>query len=160
MPLSEDALKGVLASATDMVYLECLTISHDDFPDGPIRIVNDMQDLVRSSGTFLAFPFSVKAPAQSGDRSPSLDITADMVDQRIMLAVRGIVGKHSRASIVYEVVTASQPDVIEWGPIDFSLDTISTDGISSIKLRASFSLGLLNDAFPKLLFSPGNRGGL
>jgi len=160
MALSQEALQGALASATDVVYLECLTISHSEFADGPIKLVNDRQDLVRTSGTFLAFPFNVRPPAQSGDRSPSLEITADMVDQRILLGIRGIVGSRERGSITYEVVTAQQPNVLEWGPVEFALDTVSTDGVSKVKLKASFSLGLLGDAFPKVLFAPGNRGGL
>lgn len=160
MALSQEALQGILASATDVIYLECLTISHSDLPDGPIRLVNDRHDMIRTAGTFLAFPFQVRPPSQSNDRSPTLDITADMVDQRIMLGLRPLVGSRERALITYEVVTAGQPNTVEWGPVEFSLDTLSTDGVETIKLRASFSLGLMADAFPKLLFTPGNRGGV
>jgi len=159
MALSQQALQGILASATDVVYLECLTISHTNLP-ATIRLVNDIQDLVRTAGTFIAFPFQVKPPTQSSDRAPALDIVADMVDQRIMIGLRGLVGYRERATVTYEVVTHQQPNTVEWGPVEFTLDNISTDGIAKIKLRASFSIGLLNDAFPKALFSPGNKEGV
>jgi hypothetical protein len=159
MAISQDALQGMLASATSVVYLECITINHSTF-EAPIRLVNDRQECVRTSGTFLPFPFLVTPPAQTNDRAPALDITADMVDQRIMLGLRPLVGHRERATITYEVITAQHPNTVEWGPIEFSLDSVSTDGVATIKLRASFSLGLLGDAFPKLLFTPGNRGGL
>ncbi len=158
MSLSEDALKGVLASATNVVYLECLTITHSDFSDGPLRLVNDREDLTRTAGEFIAFPFQIQAPAQSADQAPGIHVTADMVDQRILHAVRSIAGVRERATFKYEVVTKGTPNTVEWGPIDFTLDEVSTDGLSTIGLRASLSMGVLNDAFPHMIFSPGNRG--
>lgn len=160
MALSQTALQGLLASATDVVYLECLTISHPQLPDGPIRLVNDKQNITRNAGEFVAFPFSVRPPAQAEDRAPTLEITADMVDQRIMTGLRSLVGHRTRATVEYEVITFAQPNTVEWGPVEFSLDTIATDGLATIKLRASFSMGLLSDAFPRQVFSPGNRSGL
>lgn len=158
MPLSQDALQGILASSTDIIYLECLTISHSQFTDGVLYLVNDRQDLVRSSATFIAFPFTVRAPVQGSGEAPELSISADMVDQRIIGAIRSIVGMRERAQITYEVVTKQAPDSVEWGPVEFTLDNISTDGVGTVSLTASFSLGLLNDAFPKQSFTPGNKG--
>ncbi len=160
MALSQQAVQGLLASATDVVYLECLTITHPNLPEGPIRLVNDRASVTRTAGLFMAFPFTVVPPAQDDDRAPTLEITADMVDQRIMVGLRGLVGDRTRATVTYEVITAGAPNTVEWGPVEFSLDTISTDGAATIKLRASFSMGLLNDAFPRQVFSPGNRSGL
>jgi len=160
MPLSQDALQGLLASSTNIVYLECLTISHSNFTDGTLRLVNDRVDLIRASGTFVAFPFTITPPAQDSTQVPVLEIQADMVDQRIIYAIREVIGKRERPVISYEIVTASAPDTIEWGPVEFQFDSASTDGASIVKIRASFALGLLEDAFPTKLFSPGNRSGV
>lgn len=160
MALSQQALQGALASATSVIYQECITIEHSKLAGGTIRLTNDRAPLTRASGTFLAFPFTVRPPAQSNDQAPTLEIIADMVDQRIMLALRALVGERERAVITYEVVTHAQPDVVEWGPVQFALDALTTDGVATIKLKASFSLGLLGDAFPKHIFAPGNRSGV
>lgn len=157
MALSQEALQSVLASNTDMVYLECLTISHSKFEGGVLRLVNDRVDLTRSAGEFLAFPFTVTPPAQDSSQAPMLEIVADMVDQRVLKAVRLVIGDRERPAIVYEVVTAQNPNTIEWGPMEFTFDSASTDGDTNLKIRASFSLGLMEDAFPTKLFSPGNR---
>lgn len=160
MALSQDALQGILASSTDIVYLECLTIAHSKFIDGTLRLVNDRVDLVRTAGTFIAFPFSVTPPAQDSKQSPFLEITADMVDQRIIQAIRMVIGQRERAQISYEIVTHQHPNTVEWGPVDFQFDSATTDGVSILKIKASFSLGLLEDAFPTKVFSPGNRNGV
>ena len=160
MALSQEALQGILASSTDIVYLECLTISHSKFAGGTLRLVNDRVDLVRTAGTFIAFPFEVTPPAQDSTQVPVLEIVADMVDQRIIQSVRQVVGDRERPLISYEVVTVQHPNIVEWGPIEFSFESASTDGLATIKIRASFSLGLMEDAFPTKLFSPGNRSGI
>jgi len=159
MPLSQSALQGILASATSVVYLECLTISHSEIVGGPIRIVNNGEDITRTAGVFMAFPFTVKPPAQAGDQSPTLEITVDVVDQRILMLLRALGGRREKALITYEVVTGASPNTIEWGPVTFQFDSMNSDGMTSMKIRASYSLSLLNDAFPTRLFSPGNRVG-
>jgi len=154
MPLSQGALQAVLSSATEKVFLECLTISHSDIDT--IRIVNDTQDLVRASGTFLRFPFQVSAATQVQDRPPAIDITGDAVDQRVVQALRELAGKRERAQVVYEVVLSDSPDTIEFGPVKFEFDSMTADSATQVKVRASFLKGALNDAFPSGQFAPSN----
>lgn len=154
MPLSQSALQGILASATEKVFLECITISHPDIDT--IRIVNDTQDLERSSGTFLRFPFKVSASTQVQDRPPSIDITGDAVDQRIVQGLRELAGKRQKAEIVYEIVLADTPDSIEFGPVKFEFDSMTADSATKVTVRASFLRGALNDAFPAGQFAPSN----
>ena len=154
MPLSQGALQAVLASATEKVFLECLTISHPDI--NTIRLVNDTQDLTRSAGTFFRFPFEVTASTQVQDRPPAIDIRADAVDQRIVQGLRELAGKRQRAQIVYEVVLADTPDSIEFGPVKFEFDAMSADSATRVTVKASFLRGALNDAFPSGQFAPSN----
>jgi len=154
MPLSQSALQAVLSSATEKVFLECLTISHPDIDT--IRLVNDTQDLTRAAGEFLRFPFEVTATTQAQDRPPSIDISGDAVDQRIVQALRELAGKRQRAQIVYEVVLADTPDAVEFGPVKFEFDSMSADSATRVTVRASFLKGALNDAFPSGQFAPSN----
>jgi len=154
MPLSQGALQAVLASATEKVFLECLTISHPDI--ATIRVVNDTQDLSRSAGMYLRFPFQVSAATQVQDRPPSIDITGDAVDQRIVQGLRQLAGKRQRAEIIYEVVLADTPDTVEFGPVRFEFDSMSADSATKVSVKASFLKGALNDAFPAGQFAPSN----
>lgn len=155
MALSQTALQALLASATKEVFLECLTFEHSEMTT--LRLVNDGVDLERSAGTFSRFPFMVKMPAQNTNSPPSIEIQADMVDQRVMLALRQLAGKRERVTITYEVVLAGTPNTIEYGPAEFELDSITTNAETSLSIQASFLAGSLNDAFPNLIFAPSNR---
>jgi len=156
MALSQGALQAVLASATEKVFLECLTITHSEIDT--IRLVNDSVDLERSLDTFKRFPFQVSAATQSQDRPPAINITADAVDQRLVLALRSLAGKREVANIRYEVVLSETPDIVEFGPVDFGFDSVSGDSATKINVRASFLKGALNDAFPSRQFAPSNAG--
>jgi hypothetical protein len=138
------------------VFLECLTITHSEI--NTIRLVNDTVDLQRSVEIFRRFPFQVSAATQSQDRPPAIDITADAVDQRLVLALRSLAGKREVANIRYEVVLSDTPEIVEFGPVDFSFDSVSGDSASRVSIRASFLKGALNDAFPSKQFAPSNAG--
>ena len=156
MPLSQAALQAVLSSATSKVFLETLKLTHSQM--STIRIVNDNQDLVRADGTYIQFPFSVVAPTQTDDRAPIIQFTATMVDQQIIQELRKLAGLREKAIITYEAVLADTPDVVEFGPVEFEFDSLSTNGLESITVEASFMRGLFDDAFPALQFAPNNVG--
>lgn len=155
--LSQGALQAVLASATDKVFLECITIMHSQI--NTVRIVNDSVDLTRSEGNYQRFPFRIRAATSSVDRPPSLEITADAVDQQIVFALRSLAGLREKATIRYEVVLADSPNQIEFGPVTFEFDSMRTDSATQVTVNASFLKGALNDAFPKGQFSPSNADG-
>jgi len=157
MALSQGALQAVLASATEKVFLECLTFTHSEI--SPVRIVNDSIDLARSEGNFMHFPFKVSASTQTNDRPPAINITADAVDQRIITSIRPLAGQREKVGIKYEVVLADTPDIVEFGPVNFILDSMSTDSATQVTVRASFLKGALNDSFPHKQFAPSNAAG-
>ena len=100
--------------------------------------------------------FEVTAPAQNPERPPQIQITAGAVDQRVVEAVRKLAGKREQAKINYEIVLASTPDTVEFGPVELDFDSANTDGLTSITIKASFLKGALNDMFPTPQFAPSN----
>lgn len=150
MTLSATGLQAALAQWTDEVFLECLTITHPDITT--IRVVNDRQDLTRSAGTFTAFPFRARLHARSEERIAEAEIVADNIDQRIVLALRGLT---DTAVVTYEVVLRDSPNTVEQGPFQFDVHGFSVDA-QTISLRVGFALGFLNEAFPKDWFAPSN----
>ena len=152
MTLSQSGLQAALASWSDEIFLECLTIEHPDISD--ILLVNDNQDLTRSAGTFIAFPFTARLHARADDRTIDAEIVCDNVDQRIVQALRGI---SNGATVTYEVVLRSTPNVVEQGPLLFKFDGMVAD-MATVSVRISYGLGFLNEAFPKDYFAPWNVG--
>jgi len=150
MALSSIGLRSALDQMTSQVWLECLTLTHASI--STLRLVNDKKDLVRSAGTYIAFPFEFQDFVRSDDQSVSATITVSNVDQRIVQALRSLVGK---PNIAYEVVLADTPNVIERGPMDFICQQF-TSNIKTITLTVAFKLNILNNAFPKDQFAPWN----
>jgi hypothetical protein len=153
--LTPDAVRAALAQTTDEVFLECLTIAHPSLSPS-IRLVNNTQDLSRSAGTFIAFPFSARLQPRSDDMDATAEIVADNVDQRIVAALRGL--SHG-ATVTYEVVLASAPNDVQQGPFEFEIQSFSAN-ISTVSLSISFALGFLNEAFTKDYFAPWNASSI
>lgn len=151
MPLSANGLKAALAEWTEEVFLECLTFTHADLST-PLRLVNDLRPLTRAAGVFQAIPFQVQLHVRSEDSLAEANIRVDNVDQALIRELRAIVG---RPEVMYEVVMASSPNVVEYGPMNFEVMGFSTD-LESVSLQIAFSLGLLGTAYPKGYFSPSN----
>lgn len=151
MTLSATALQSALAGWTDEIWLECLTFDHPSMNE-PIRVVNDKVFLERTAGTFFAFPFTFQDFIRGDSQSVEAQIVADSVDQRIILALRGIVGK---PTVTYEAVLRDTPNVVERGPMEFEVLAFSTN-LTTISLRVSFALSFLSEAMPKDYFAPWN----
>jgi hypothetical protein len=149
--LSAIALQSALAGWTDEIWLECITFDHASLAE-PIRLVNDKVDLERTAGTFIAFPFQFQDFVRGDGQSVEAQISADNVDQRILSALRGIVGK---PTVTYEVVLHGTPNTIERGPMEFEVLGFSTN-LTTVSLRVSFALSFLDSAFPKDWVAPWN----
>lgn len=152
MSLSQDGLQAALAGWTEQVFLECLTIEHASISD--ILLVNDKQDLTRSAGTFVAFPFRVRLHTRSEDRVAEAEVVCDNVDQRIVQNLRGLA---DGATLTYEVVLADSPNTVEQGPFEFEIKGFVADA-RSVALRIGFAMDFLNERFPKDHFAPWNTG--
>lgn len=156
MTLTAAAMKGVLSSATKINYLQLITITHSQI--GALRFVGDKKDLVRVSGQWKAFPLSVSGPNQDENSAPTIDVTIDIVDRQILLALRQTVGGREKVELTYEVVTAQEPDVTQWGPLTFEIGSVTNDGMARARISVATLFGALNDAFPHQQFGPGSSG--
>jgi hypothetical protein len=149
--LSNDALQSALSQWTDECWLECLTFEHSSL-SAPIRLVNDRQDLVRTPGTFTAFPFAVKLHERTEDGFGQAEIRADGVDQSLIDDLRSI--EHG-LTVTYELVLLSSPNTVEHGPIEFEVRSIVANA-GTISLLVAFALNMLGEAHPKDYFAPWN----
>ncbi len=150
-------LRAVLAQETEEVFLMCLTIQHPSFT-APYRLVTDMKPLVRAAGTFEPFAFTLTLPTQDDDSQAQVQMTIDNVDNRILQSVRNLPAGY-RPDLTVEVVTASEPDSLVAGPLDFKMLSISYDE-SSINATIGFEDDILNTAIPGDNYTPTNSPGL
>lgn len=153
--VSQSALQAALAEETDEVFLACLRISHPEMA-ADIRVVHDKQDLVRSDGTYIAFPFRLNLPTDTEDNIPKVSITIDNVDQQIIKELRKL---NSPPTVRLEVVLASSPNTVEVGPFDFELKNISYDAFT-ITGELGYKEDFLDEPFPKDTFNPNTARGM
>lgn len=151
--LSQDAMQALLAEHTDKVFLDCLTIDHPAFTGDPLRLVNDRQDLVRSAGTYRAFPFKVTPPEDADESMPEARIVADAVDRRIIQALRAL-PVDSPPTIILETVLAHQPDTVEYGPLPMTVESVALNSASIVELTVGFKRQFLTEPFPAGRMTP------
>lgn len=155
--ISPTQLRAMLAQETDEVFLMCLTISHPSFA-APYLLVTDMVPLVRASGTFEPFAFTLNLPNEDEDSIPQVQMVIDNVDNAILLAIRNLPAG-VRPNILLEVVTASEPDTLVAGPINFKMLSVDFDD-STITATIGFEDDVLNTVFPADSYTPTNSPGL
>lgn len=152
--VSPSALQAMLARETDEVFLVCMRVSHSSF--ATIRIVNNTENIVRSDGTYLAFPFSLVLPQDTEDAIPSVTVQFDNIDEMILDAIRTVSG---RPAVSFDVVLASSPNTVEAGPFNFSLLNAQYDR-KIVTCTLGFEEDILNQTVPKGQYTPSNSPGL
>lgn len=169
-PLSAAFKRALFEQETAELVLALLTIT-DVGLDGPLRFVNDVQDLdsreddplhpaapgVPRTGEirhFLGCPFQISLPDET-DRPPQALLVIDNVAQEIVAAVRSLA---EPPTITLEVVLASNPDLLEAGPFVLTLRAATYDAqVISGTLMFEDSI---NETFPQHTYTPGTTPAL
>lgn len=152
--LSTAARQAIFAQETDKALLMCLTIDHADLA-APIRVVNDGVDLVRSAGTFLAYPFRIDLPFDRDDELPRVVLSIDNVSREIAQTVRTL---QSPPSVLLEAVLSDLPNTVEVSLPDFTLKSATYDRLT-VEGELSFE-DILNEPFPGGTFLPAAFPGM
>ncbi len=148
--LSERVRRAAYGQETDEVFIPLLTINHPSLSN-PIRVSGDRVDTISRTDTYTAFPFDLPEPPDLTDEVASTTLTIDNVDQQIMLAIRGIA---DRPTLTLEVVLASDPDIVEIGPIEMEMVGIEAD---AFQIRAELRYDdPLEDQYPANSFNPND----
>lgn len=147
--ISAAALAAMFAQETTEQFLTCLTIDHADL-GAPFRLVDSTSNLVRTAGTFTAYPFLAQMPEDIDDRPPTVTITIDNVDRLLVPTIRSI---STALSVKLEIVLESAPNTVLMGPMDFVCRSIPYDA-ESVQLVLAFEHDVLNELFPSVTFTP------
>ena len=124
-PLSTTAIRALTAQETGEIFLSLITITHEDLA-APLYFVNNTENITSRGVEFLGWPFEIALPDEREDALPTVQIRIDNVDRRIMEGIRGLT---TAPTVLLEVVLASAPDVIEAGPINFTLRCVEYDAL-------------------------------
>ncbi len=89
-----------------------LEISHADLPQ-PIRVVNDNQDLIHLTNTFVAMAFNVRMPDDLEQGMPRAELSVDNIG-REMTQWLDASGGGKGALVRFIQVMRDVPDTIEW----------------------------------------------
>lgn len=106
-------LRGAMqAQETGEVILAICRIEHPSILNGPLRVVNDLQNLVHAGDTYAGFPFQVTLPQDAEDGVPKIRLVLDSVDRTVVQAIRSI-PPGTPPTVQVDLVLKSMPDVSE-----------------------------------------------
>lgn len=154
MSFSDKLVKAALAPETGEVFLMLLTFNHETFSQ-PIRLVNNLEDIISRDNNYVAFPFDLAMPPDDGDSLPVVQITAQNATLELIDELRSI---QSQMSVRIELILASSPDYVEALIEDMRVASIQYDK-QAIQMTCTVD-DLLNTSFPKERYLPSSFPGL
>ena len=144
---------AVFGQHSGEVFLALLSIAHADITT--LRFVADSQDVTSNGHVYTAYPFDVRWPAELEDQPPRTKIAIDNVDRAIVDEIRSLTGA---PDISLSIVLASDPDVIEYGPIEGKLRIVAWNfGMINGDIEVE---DLLNEGYPGTAITPQTAPGL
>jgi hypothetical protein len=114
------------AQETGEVLLALVTITHSSIVGGPLRVVQDLQNLTSNGNVYTAFPFHVTLPIDSDEGAIQVKLVIDNVDRQIVQTIKAI-PPSSPPTVQIDLVVAGQPDVVELSMPGMTLRNVSGD---------------------------------
>jgi hypothetical protein len=152
--LNNQIIAQMYAQESGDPFLALLTIDHEDFVS-PIRLVNDMQDVISRGNTFQAFPFRFRLSPDDGESRREVSIDVDNTTLEFMDEFRSTT---SPLSVTIEMILASTPDTVVQ-----TYDNLKTAGLTYNKTAVKFTLladDFLNTKMTSESYDPQNFPGL
>lgn len=149
--LSQPAFRAIFGQETSEAFLVLLTLSHPSLSQ-PIRVTSDGVHTTSRGLTFYRYPFEITLADDTDGSIRDVTLSIDAVDLSIIEAVRRISGPE--LMVTMEVVLASSPDLVEVGPVEFTMRSVQYDA-SKVEGTLVFE-DVLNEAYPGESYGPGN----
>lgn len=132
-----------------------LEINHADLVT-PVRVVNDNQDLVSNSETYIGLAFRATLPDDMSQGQPRASLAIDNVGRELTQWIESSAGGEG-ATVRMMQVRRSDPDVIEW-EVTMDLTDVTMDA-NEVRGTLSFA-NLLDKPGIALFYRPENTPGL
>jgi hypothetical protein len=141
-------LQAILAQHTSEVMIELLEINHEALAT-PLRFCNDAVAVVSNGNRYEPWPFQVKLPTDDPEQEPRASITISNVDLSVTMALDQL---PSKPTMTLSVVTLTNPDFAEYGPMTFDVAHQEGDA-RSLTLQLVLQ-NLDQEPYPSLSFTP------
>ena len=114
------------ASETGEVLLALVTIDSPSIVGGPLRVVQDLQDITSNGNLYTAFPFEIRLAGDSDEGPSKITLSLDNIDRTMAAAIKGI-PPSTPPTVMVEIVIASQPDTVEITLSNLKLKNVTGD---------------------------------
>lgn len=162
--LSSGFLSALYAQESEEVVVCLLTVDHPEL-EAPIRLSSDptvrisADPLIYATTSrgeeFVYLPFEFNLPDDKSDSPPRVQLSVDNVERSLVGVLRSF---STPASILVELVLASDPDTVEIAKPSLQLSDVSID---DLKVNATLVADpLINEPHPAGQFTPGSFPGL
>lgn len=147
--LSSTAQQETYKLESTDTWIALLTIDHPDLTE-PVRISSDSVDTDSLGETYSAIPFKFILPSDKEGRVTAVDIQVENVTQLLIPDIRAV---NSRATLLIQMVLASDPDVVEVEFNNFYLKKVDYD---AVQMTARFVQDSDRTTPFGLFFTPSN----
>ena len=152
--LSTAARQAIFAPETSKVFLMLLTINHSDMA-GPVRVVNNYENITSNGNLFTAYPFLFRLPSEDEDTLAQVELQITNIDRLLVDSVRSI---SSPFTVTLDIALSDTPDTIEAGPFAMNMREVKYD---AMKLTGTCNFqDILNEAYPAGSYTPADYPGL
>lgn len=152
--LSSAARQALFAQQTGEAIIILLTLTEASLP-APIRVCTAGEDVVSNGETYQAFPFEITMPDDTDEAPPTVRLTIDAVDRRIIEAVRAAEGA---IAVQMQIVFSSDLDQVEVMLGEFKLTEVEYSALS-VEGTLSFE-DILSEPYPADTFTPAKFPGM
>lgn len=120
--LTNKLLTEVFSQESSDPLLLLVTVSHPDF--STLYLVNNTEDVVSRSNTYISFPMSIRLSPDDGETARNVQISFDNVSLELIDEMRSVI---TPMDVEIEAVLASDPDTVEIGFGELRLVNIKYD---------------------------------
>ena len=155
--VSAPFLSAAMAQETSEGLVILLTISHADIAV-PIRVSSTLESFLSNGQTYIPNQFLVNMPTDDAETLDELELQVQNVVREIVAGVRIITPGSAPPQVVMRVVTVSQPDEVEVGPLTFSLRSVQYT-----RQVVTGTLGyapIFDRSYPSTIMGPTNFSGM
>jgi len=152
--LSSPAKVAIFDEQTAEVFVQLIEISHASLAT-PIRVNSSGADIIHGGNTYVYYPFELIMPDDVDGRNQRAKLRIDNVSRSLVQTIRSL---STAPSIVFKIVLASSPDVVEASFTDFKLTNVKYD---AFVIEGDLTLeDFTSEPYPSGTFTPNTFPGL
>ncbi len=107
--LTPELLAQLYSQDSGDPFLMLLTMTHSSWAS-PFRLVNNTQDVISRTHTYMAYPFNLTLPVDDGETTREVSLSLDAVSGILIEEMRKV---QTPISVIIEMVVASNPDIVQ-----------------------------------------------